>query len=277
MINDNNKLDKMDLEKITKEIRKSIMHMAFKARSSHSGGCLSCVEILTILYFEIMNVDPKNPYKQTRDRLIFSKAHDCKALYAVLAERGFFNKNLLDTYETDGGLPGHSTRHCLPGIEVSAGALGHGLSIAAGIAYVGKIKKEKHKVFAVLSDGECDEGSTWEAVLFAGHHKLNNLVAVIDYNKLQAFGRTEEVLDLEPFSKKWESFNWIVEEVDGHNLVKLSSIFKNLSYESNKPLVIIAHTIKGQGGIEKYADKVESHYKSPLEEEYREVIKKLDY
>src|SRR3990167_1675014 len=236
------------LNKSAKEVRKNIIQMSTRAKSAHTGGALSCVEILVSLYFEIMNVDPKNPYDENRDRLVFSKAHDAKALYAVLAERGYSNKRILDGYEMNGGkLPGHSTRHCMPGVEVSAGSLGHGLAMAVGIAYAGKIDSKKHKVFCIISDGECDEGSTWEAVLFAGHHKLDNLVAIVDYNKIQSFGRVREVLDLEPLAEKWKSFQWGVREIDGHDLSEIEGALLAAPWERGRPSCIIAHTIKGKG------------------------------
>jgi transketolase len=257
-------------------VRKLVMEMAYKAQSAHTGGSLSCVDFLTVLYFVIMKINPKKPLDKDRDRLIFSKAHDCKALYAVLAEKGFFNKKRLKDYEKDGGLPGHSARNVLPGIEISAGSLGHGLSIASGIAYARKLEgKRKGKVFVVLSDGECEEGSTWEGFLFAGHHKLDNLTAVIDYNKIQAFGRIDDVLSLEPFKEKLKSFNWEVKEANGHDLSEVVSALKIIPFKKNKPSVLIAHTIKGYKGVAKYVDKIDSHYKPPTEEEYKKAIEKL--
>ena len=265
-----------ELKKIARNVRRDIILMSLGARSAHAGGALSCVEILVTLYFKIMKVFPKDPENPKRDRLVFSKAHDGKALYAVLAERGFFNKKILDGYELDGGkLPGHSTRHCVPGVEVSAGALGHGLSMAAGMAYVGKQDNKKFRVFAVLSDGECDEGSTWEAVLFAGYHKLDNLIVVVDYNKLQGFGFTKDVLDLEPFAAKFGSFGWEVKEIDGHNFNEIINILSKLPLKTGKPFVIIAHTIKGLGGVPAHINQVSSQYKPPSEEEAQEVIRKL--
>lgn len=263
------------LAKHADEIRKNIIKMAYKAQSAHTGGSLSCVDLLTVLYFSIMRVDPNDPFSKNRDRFIFSKAHDSKALYAVLAERGYFDKKILSKYEKNNGLPGHQTRHVLPGIEVSAGSLGHGLSIAAGIAYSGKLDKKPFRVFSMLSDGECDEGSTWEAILFAGHHKLTNLIAIVDYNKIQSYGRTHEILDLEPFKDKWKTFGWGASEVDGHNILKIETALKTIPIKKNKPSVLICHTIKGYKGVEKYVDTVASHYKPPTEEEYRDAIKNL--
>lgn len=258
------------------EIRKEVLTMAYRIKGAHTGGSLSCVDILTTLYFDVLRINPRDPENEKRDRLIFSKAHDCKALYAALALRGFFDRKILEEYEKDGGrLPGHSTRHCVPGVEISAGSLGHGLSIAAGMAYAGKIDKKKHRIFAVLSDGECDEGSTWEAVLFAGHHKLDNLIAIVDYNKFQAFGRTSEVLDLEPFADKWKAFKWSVREVDGHNIQSMRKLLNKLPVAKGKPTVLIAHTIKGYKGIAKHVGKLASHYKPPTEEELNEAIKNL--
>jgi len=264
------------LNKSAKEVRKNIIQMSTRAKSAHTGGALSCVEILVSLYFDVMRVYPEDPYNDKRDRLIFSKAHDCKALYAVLAERGFFDKKILEGYELNGGrLPGHSTRKCVPGVEVSAGSLGHGLSMATGMAYVGKIDNKIHRVFCILSDGECDEGSTWEAIMFAGHHKLDNLVTVVDYNKLQGFDYTKDVLDLEPFSQKWKSFGWEAIEADGHDFGELIKTFKKVPIKKNKPTVVIAHTIKGLGGVPIHVNKVSSQYIPPSKKEAEEVIRRL--
>lgn len=266
-----------NLEQIAKNIRKDILSMSYRAKSAHVGGALSCVEILTALYFEIMKIDPKKPNDPNRDRLIFSKAHDAKALFATLAERGYFDKKILEGYEMDGGLlPGHSTRHCVPGVEASAGSLGHGLSLATGMAYVGKIDKKKHRIFAILSDGECDEGSTWEAILFAGHHKLDNLVVIVDYNKLQGYGFTKDVLDLEPFTQKWQSFQWEVAEIQGHNFDEILTTFRTLPLRTGKPSVIIAHTIKGLGGPSIHINQISSQYKPPTDQEYEELMKELE-
>lgn len=265
------------LKQKAREIRKDIIKMSFRAKSAHTGGALSCIEILVSLYFDVMRVYPKDPYNDKRDRLIFSKAHDAKALYAVLAERGFFDKKILERYEKNGGfLPGHSTRHCVPGVEVSAGSLGHGLSMAAGIAYAGKLNKEKFRVFAILSDGECDEGSTWEAVLFSGHHKLDNLIAIIDYNKLQGFGYTKDILELDPFSAKWKSFGWETIEVDGHDFGELIKTFKKVPLRKGKPAVVIAHTTKGLGGVLKHINQVSSQYMPPTKEEAEDAIMELE-
>lgn len=265
-----------DLKIISQKIRKDILLMSYNAKSAHLGGSLSCVELLVALYFKILNINPKRPDNFNRDRLIFSKAHDAKALYTVLCERGFFPKKILKEYEKNNGkLPGHSTRHCVPGVEVSAGSLGHGLSMAAGIAYAGKLDRKKYRTFVILSDGECDEGSVWEAILWAGHHKLDNLIAIVDYNKLQGFGRTKDILDLEPFLEKWKDFGWEGKEIDGHSFEEIIDALNNLPFKNGKPSVIIAHTIKGFGGPSKYIDKIASQYKPPTEEELKEALEGL--
>ncbi|OGG29144.1 hypothetical protein A3A63_02110 [Candidatus Gottesmanbacteria bacterium RIFCSPLOWO2_01_FULL_46_9] len=267
-----------------KAVRRDILSMSYRAKSAHSGGAYSCVEILVALYFDVMRVNAAQAQDPKRDRLIFSKAHDAKALYAVLAERGFFDTKILEKYESDDGiLPGHSTRHCVPGIEASAGALGHGLSMAVGMAYAQKIRNSKFeirnlrnpRVFAVLSDGECDEGSTWEAVLFAGHHQLDNLTVVVDYNKLQGYGFTKDILNLEPFADKWNAFGWSPVEVDGHDFKELTRTLSSVPLKKGRPTVVIAHTIKGQGGPKQHVGKVSSQYKPPTDDEYKETMNQL--
>jgi transketolase len=269
--------DFKELDHIAREVRKSILAMSARAKSAHMGGALSVVEILVALYYGVMKNNPGNPDDQKRDRLIFSKAHDAKALFAVLAERGYFHKKILEGYEMDGGiLAGHSVRHAVPGVEASAGALGHGLSIAVGVALAGKKLGRKFKTYAVLSDGECDEGSTWEAALFAAHHALENLIVIVDYNTLQGYGFTKDVLNLEPFYLKWESFGFSVQEEDGHDIKKLTDIFNKSPFSKGKPSVVIAHTIKGLGGMNEHIGKVSSQYKPPAQEELAFLIKQLD-
>ena len=271
-----------NFSEIAATVRRDIIRMCYEAQSAHLGGSLSCVEILVALYWRVMHIDPKRPDDPNRDRLFFSKAHDVKALYAVLGNRGFFPKEWFFGYEKDcGHLAGHAVRGIVPGVEISAGSLGHGLSMAAGAAFALKkrtMNDEQRtvnnypRVFTIISDGECDEGSVWEAALFAAHHKLDNLIAVIDYNKLQAYGRIKDVLNLEPLTKKWEAFCWSAREVDGHDLKKLTTILLATPFVKGKPSVIIAHTIKGFGGPKRLIEQVSSQYKPPTEEEYRELI-----
>lgn len=263
-------------QKIAKEIRKKILKMIFISQASHIGSALSCVEILVVLYFKVMKINPNNPSAENRDRFILSKGHAASALYATLAQRGFFPQKILDTYCLNGGrLPGHVTKDCVPGVETSTGSLGHGLAVGAGMTLAGKFDNKKYRVFALMSDGECDEGSVWETTLFASHHKLDNLIAIIDYNKLQAFGKTRDVLNLEPLKEKWTSFGWQVKEIDGHNFTQIEKVLSKIPFKKNKPSLIIAHTIKGKG-ISFMENKLEWHYKSPSEKEYAFALKELN-
>lgn len=261
---------------LSKSIRKNVLKMATVAKSSHIGCALSIVDILVVLYFKILRINIPPQKDDNRDRFILSKAHASAALYATLAERGFFSKNLLNGYYIDGGvLPGHLAQNVEQGIEISAGSLGHGLSIGVGLAIAAKHDKKDYKVYVLVSDGECDEGSTWEAIMLAGHLKLDNLVAIIDYNKIQSFGRVEEVLNLEPFSQKWTSFGWTAKEINGHVFQEISDALETVPIEHGKPSVIIAHTIKGKG-VSFMENKLEWHYKSPTQEQYEMAINEID-
>lgn len=266
----------MDYNKISKEIRKKILKMFYQSQASHVSSSLSCVDILTTLYFKILNINPNDPLWVDRDRFILSKGHAAAALYAVLSQRGFFPENILDSYYKSGGkLAGHSSRHCVPGVEASTGSLGHGLSMGAGMAFAAKNDARNCRVFVLLSDGECQEGSTWEAGIFAGHHKLENLIGIVDYNKLQAFGRTNEILNLEPFQKKWENFGWEVKEIDGHNFSEIEGSCSETPFKKEKPGLVIAHTIKGKG-ISFMENKLEWHYFRLDEEKYKLALKELE-
>ena len=262
-------------KKVANKIRINTLKMIFNSQTSHIGSAFSIIDILTVLYFKILLIDPKNPWRKDRDRFILSKGHACAALYSTLALRGFFSEDNLSKYCINGGiLHGHPTRDFIPGIEASTGSLGHGLSIGIGMAIAGKFDKRDYRVFVLLSDGECNEGSTWEAAMFANHHKLNNLVAIIDRNKLQAFGPTEEVIELEPFEKKWTSFGWEVKEINGHDFSEIQGALNNIPF-NNKPSVIIARTVKGKG-VSFMEDRLAWHYKSPNREQYETALKELD-
>ena len=270
----NNKLLK-NYEKIATNIRKKIVRMHTQSKSSHIGSALSVVDILVALYFHVLKIDPKNPKDKNRDRLILSKGHAASALYATLAQRGFFTEEILEEYCIDGGkLPGHSTIGCVPGVEVSTGSLGHGLSMGIGMSIAAKHDRRDYKVFVLLSDGECNEGSVWEAAMFAAHHKLDNLIAIVDYNKIQAFGRTNEVINLEPFRNKWISFGWAVKEIDGHNFSQIEEKFREVPFEKDKPSLIIAHTVKGRG-ISFMENELAWHYKSPNKKQLEIALKEL--
>ncbi len=256
-------------------IRRKVVEMSYKTGASHVGSSLSCADILAALYFSVLRIDPKKPSDEKRDRFILSKGHAVPALYTALALRGFFPEKQLEGFHCDEGtLWCHPTRGCVAGIEATTGSLGHGLSIGIGMALAGKLDKKEYMVFVLLSDGECDEGSTWEAGLEASHLKLDNLTAIIDYNKLQAFGRTNEVVNLEPLSDKWKSFGFSVREVDGHNLEQLMKALKSVPFEKNKPSMIIANTIKGKG-VSYMENKLKWHYKSPNDEEFKKAMQEL--
>lgn len=236
------------LEKKIKELRKAILGTICNGGGGHIPASLSIVEILAVLYNHILKIDPKNPRHPGRDRFILSKGHACVALYAVLAERGFFDKKLLAGFGRKGSiLGGHPDMHKIPGVEASTGALGHGFPFGVGVALAGRMDGQDYRVFVLLGDGECQEGSVWEAALFAAQHKMDNLTAIIDYNKLQAMGRLDEIVGLEPLGEKWRAFGWEVREVNGHDPEKLKNLFKSLPFRRGRPSMIIAHTIKGKG------------------------------
>jgi transketolase len=263
------------LQKLAQRVRRHSVEMAHTGRASHIGSSLSTVELLAVLYGKALRIDPANPDWPERDRFILSKGHGCAAYYAVLAEVGFFPVDwLAEFYQNGGRLAGHATHH-VPGIEVSTGSLGHGLSVATGMALAAKRDGKTHRVFCMLSDGECDEGSTWESILFAPHHGLDNLYVIVDYNKIQALGHTEEVLSLEPFADKWLAFGWSVREINGHDLTQIDQALAHVPYEPGKPSCIIAHTVKGKG-ISFMEDQLLWHYRTPQGQEYRDAIAELE-
>ncbi len=263
----------LDYKKIAKNVRRSILSIIHRTGSPHIGPSFSVVEILVALYFKFLNTSPEDSYNPDRDRFILSKGHACPALYAVLAERGFLSKEELDSFAVDDGvLEQHPNRNLGCGIEISAGSLGHGLSIGTGMALAGKVDGQQRKVYVLLSDGELNEGSVWEAIMFAGHHRLNNLVALVDYNKMQALGYTRDIIDLESLGEKWKSFRWNVQEVNGHNFQQVFNSLRSLSYE--KPNVIILHTVKGKG-VSFMEDQLLWHYRAPNKEEYKLALKEL--
>lgn len=236
------------LNNIAEEIRKKVMIMCCRAGGGHVAPSFSCIEILVALYFKILRIDANNFENDRRDRFILSKGHACAPLYAILAEKGFIDKKILNTFCQKGSiLGGHPEKHLIKGVEMSTGSLGHGLSYGAGVALAGKIDKKKYVVFVLLSDGECQEGSTWEAAMFAAQHKLDNLVAVVDHNKLQSLGRINDILTLEPFTDKWRSFGWEVREINGHNIKEVIDALEEIPFSKGKPSVVIAHTVKGKG------------------------------
>lgn len=264
-------------QELSRRIRAHILRMTHRAQSSHVGSGLSIADILAVLYGTILRIDPTRPDWLERDRFILSKGHAAAALYATLAERGFFPPTWLETYCQDGSpLIGHISGSKVPGVDASTGSLGHGLSMACGMAMAGRTASgaDQYRVFALLSDGECDEGSTWEAALFAGHHRLKNLVAIVDYNKIQSLGRVEDVLDLNPLRDKWHAFRWGVREVDGHRLDLLEQALRTVPFEPDKPSCLVAHTVKGKG-VSFMEDRLLWHYRAPNEEELRNALLEL--
>ncbi len=242
--------------------------MANGGGSSHVGSALSCVDILSVLYSRVICVDSADPAWPDRDRFIMSKGHAGTAVYAVLAERGFLDPQLLSQHYRNGSLlSGHVSHVGIPGVEFSTGSLGHGLSVAVGMSWRARQRAEGWRTFTVLSDGECDEGSVWEAVLFAAHHQLSNVVAVVDYNKLQSLTTTEQTLALEPFADKWRSFGWDVTEVDGHDHDELAAALGvGRDAPPGPPRCVLAHTTKGKG-VSFMENQVLWHYRSPSDHE----------
>ena len=256
------------------KIRCHALRMTHRAQVSHIGSCLSMADLLAALYCRALRVDPARPDWPARDRFILSKGHGAAILYAALAERGFFPVDWLERYCAPGSpLTGHVNHAGTPGVEVSTGSLGHGLSVGCGMAIAGLAAPDPHRCFVLLSDGECDEGSTWEAALFAAHHQLGNLTAIIDYNKIQSFGRVEEVLGLEPFADKWRAFGWRVLEVDGHDLTALDAALDKAG--ARQPLVVIAHTVKGKG-VSFMENELLWHYRHPDAAQLAAALCELD-
>lgn len=263
-----------ELADFARLIRRDSLEMICRARSSHIGSCFSIAEILAVLYGRILKIAPLRPNWPDRDRFILSKGHACAALYSALATKGFFPRSWLKQFYADGSaLPGHATR-TVPGVEVSTGSLGHGLSLGCGMALAAQQSPAPFRVFVLLSDGECDEGSVWEAVLFAAHHRLDSLTAIVDYNKIQSLGHVSDVLDLAPFAEKWRACRWSVREIDGHNLEEIEEALSCVAFEAGTPSCIIAHTVKGRG-VSFMEDRLLWHYRSPDDEEFARALAEL--
>jgi transketolase len=256
------------------EYRRNILNAIYKAKAGHTGGSLSCVDILNVLYNHVMDIQPENFDQLNRDHYIHSKGHSVEALYIVLADRGFFSSEALDTMERYGSdLIGHPTR-AVRGIEQNTGALGHGLAIAVGMALAAKKDKHAYRVFTLMGDGELTEGSIWEAAIIAAHYQLDNLVAIVDRNTLQITGRTEVVMNTESQEEKFRSFGFAVKHVEGHDIGALVSLFEQIPFEPGKPNLVIAHTIKGKG-ISFIEDKAAWHHKVPTEDEFKIAMQEL--
>lgn len=265
-----------DTIELARRIRRHAIEMTHLGQSSHIGSILSMTDIIAVLYGKVIRVDSKNPRWVGRDRFILSKGHAGGGVYAALAECGFFPvEKLLSHYQDGSDLSGHVSHKGIPGVEFSTGSLGHGLPVAAGMAMAGQLDGASHRVFAVLSDGECDEGSNWEAILFAAHHKLSNLVVIVDFNKIQSLAPVSETLGLEPFADKWLSFGWEVREVNGHDHEALTLALSMRSNDETRPLCVLAHTIKGKG-VSFMENSVLWHYRTPQGDEYVSACSELD-
>lgn len=263
-----------DLKLASEKNRKRLLEVVYKAKAGHIGGDLSCLNILTVLYFEIMNVDAVNPMCIDRDRFIMSKGHCAEALYVTLESKGFIESSTIDTLgKYESVLAGHPTVE-IPGVEVNSGALGHGLSVGVGMALAAKMDEKKYRTYVLMGDGEQGEGSIYEAAMAAHHYKLDNLVAVIDRNRLQISGTTEEVMSLEDISSRWRALGWDVKEMDGDDIEDIVTTLNKIDYSNHQPHLLIAHTTKGKGvsymeGVAKW------HHGVPSMEQYKEAIKEI--
>lgn len=267
--------DILNLKRISNNVRKSIVEEVYSAQSGHPGGALSCADILTVLYFNQMNIDPEKKDDLNRDRLVLSKGHASAALYAVLAERGYFSKDELKGFRKLGSmLQGHPDMKHIPGVDMTAGSLGQGLSVANGMAISSKLDERGFRVYCIVGDGEIEEGQIWEAAMASAHYKLDNLCLVVDNNNLQIDGKVSDVMSVYPLKEKFEAFGFEVLEVDGNDIDELITVFDKAKTVKGKPTVIIAKTIKGKG-VSFMEDKADWHGKAPNDEEYKTAIEDL--
>jgi len=265
------------LDSRSRALRRAIVRVVEASRRGHIGSAFSLVEILRVLYDDILRYDPSRPRWPDRDRCVFSKGHGCLALYVILAEKGFFPAHELTRFcQDDGILGGHPEYGKIPGVEASTGSLGHGLSLAIGMALGARQAHAGHRVFAVISDGECNEGATWEAALCASKHRLSNLTAVLDYNQQQSYSTTHEVLELDPLADKWSAFGWEVREADGHDVNQLQLALRPVPFHPEKPSLLICHTIKGKG-VSFVENNLKWHHKSKISDmEVRALLAELE-
>jgi transketolase len=265
-----------ELKDMAKKLRRHVISMIATAGSGHPGGSLSAADIITALYFKILRYDPENPQWTDRDRFILSKGHAAPILYAALAEAGYFPTAELATLRRlDSRLQGHADRKLTPGVEMSAGSLGMGLSFAVGIALAARLDSKTYRTYVLLSDGECEEGQTWEAALSAAHFELDSLTAIVDYNGIQLSGWTCDIMNLEPFARKWQAFGWHTIDIDGHDFDQILSACQRSEKTSDKPTVIIARTIKGKG-VSFMENNVAFHGKAPTPEEANRALEELE-
>ena len=264
----------MKSEILSRNARLHVLKMIYKSKGSHIGSALSIIDILSVLYNGVLDINPTSPDYKDRDRFILSKGHACVGLYAVLAECGFISKKLLEEYGNDSSILMNHASHKVCGVEHSTGALGHGLPVGVGKALVAKMNNFQWKTFVLLSDGEMQEGSNWEAIMFAAHHKLDNIVAIIDFNNLQSLDSVDKTLNINPLNKKFTSFGWNVEEIEGHDHERLKETLTLVKNQKGAPSVVIAHTIKGKG-VTYMENNIKWHYKTPNYKEYIEAINEI--
>jgi transketolase len=269
-------LSTAELKEMAKKLRRHVITMTATAGSGHPGGSLSAADIITALYFKVLRYDPQNPQWSDRDRFILSKGHAAPILYAALAEAGYFPVAELATLrKLDSRLQGHTDRNLTPGVEMSAGSLGMGLSFAIGVDLAARLDSKTYRTYVLLSDGECEEGQTWEAALSAAHFKLDNLTAIVDCNGMQLSGWTRDIMNLEPFTRKWQAFGWHTIDIDGHDFDQILSAYQRAGKIKGKPTVIVARTIKGKG-VSFMENNVAFHGKAPTWEEAERALKELE-
>ena len=273
-----NKIDDLktgNLEDIARAVRSTVIEMSHRAKASHLASSLSCIDILVAALWGVMNIDPDDPKSPDRDRLILSKGHAAQALYASLAHRGFFETSLLSQYNRDGGpMSEHPGPNCMPGVEAATGSLGHGLPIGLGMAIAGRIQKRDYRVFVVLGDGECNEGSVWEAALLAAANNVSRLCVIVDFNQWQGTGRSTEIMSIQPLKEKWEAFGWNAANVDGHDISNLVRGMNDTPNKNGQPVALIAHTVKGKG-VSFMEDDNNWHYRIPTKEEVAAANREL--
>ena len=268
-------MDSKELQRMANKLRLHVVEMTYAANSGHPGGSLSAADIISALYFKVMRHDPKNPNWEDRDRFILSKGHVAPVLYAALAESGYFPvEDLITLRQLGSKLQGHPVRGKVPGVEMSTGSLGQGLSMSCGIALAGKMDGKDYKVYCMLGDGELQSGQNWEAAMFAANYKLNNLIAIVDRNRLQICGDTEEVMSLESLVDKWMAFGWDVIETDGHDIDKVVAAFEEAKADRDSPVVIIFNTVKGKG-VSFMENNPGFHGKACNATEYKQAVEEL--
>ena len=267
----------IELQNLARKLRIRTIKVSHEAKIPHLGSCLSCLDILVYLYWCVLKINPNDPNNDCRDRFLLSKGHAAPALFQVLAEKGFYPVKDLEEFGKEGSVfhehppkPGY-----IKGVEAATGSLGHGFPMALGMAISAKLQKKDFNSYALLSDGECNEGSIWEAALLAPSLKINNLIAIVDYNKWQATGRSKEIMNLEPFPSKWESFGWHCQEINGHDFKDIENAFTEIKKVKDKPHIIIAHTVKGKG-ISFMEDDNNWHYRTPNNEELSLALEELE-